>query len=451
MPAIEDLSSFDRDVACGATALSEWRADIAREPDEYGDSDPLAIVRHVAGRSAWEALIALAPSAHESPLRAALLPWVYALTQARIARGDDVALARAEAQAHASVQGVRLQQVNWREAWRGIAASAAPALARRWLDAAAELAPKLADIARSRAARRVEVARRLGLEHVWEPLVAVAPRVLATLAVRFLDATEDLSRAILRGLDTDETGAAAVLHTCVGRDAAEGWPARLTARWVDETFPEGARTLRLKLPQLPIALGAASFARALCALGFQVRVSASPSSMPFALAREPAFTAAHRMGFVFGALAADPGWQLRALGIGRRTALAQARSLARTALIEARSQAVRLLLGDDAAFAPRDRFEELGTRLFGAPLDPRFRGAWPRARDDEPARFLALLEAETLLASLRERFDVDWFRNPRAWSAFSACGAGPVREPVDSNALGGKVDSLARAFESSLG
>ena len=451
MPAVEDLPSFDRDVARGATALAEWRADVAREPDEYGDSDPLAAVRHVAGRSAWEVLIALVPSAYESPLRAALLPWVYALMQARVARGDDVALARAEAEAHASMHSPRPQQVNWREAWRGVAGSAAPAVGRRWLEVAAESAPTLADVARRRAARRVEVAHRLGLEHVWEPLVAVPPGILAALALRFLDATEDLSRAVLRGLDGGGAGVAAVLHACVGRDAAEGWPARLTGRWLDETFPEGARTLRLKVPLLPLALGAASFARALFAFGFQVRVSASPSSMPFALAREPAFTAAHRMGFVFGALAADPGWQLSALGIGRRSALAQARVLARTALIEARLHAARLLLGDDAAFAPRDRFEELGARLFGVPLDSRFRGAWPRARDDEPARFLALLEAETLLTSLRERFDLDWFRNPRAWSNFRACGAGPVREPVDSNALGGKVDSLARAFESSLG
>ena len=451
MNAVEDLLSFDRDVAGGATALAQWCEDLAREPDEYGDTDPLAAVRHVAGKSAWDALIALKPSAHEAPLRAALLPWVYALTQGRIARQGDIALARAQIEAHGNLEGARPQRVNWREAWRGVAASGSPDLARRWLDAAAESAAKLAVLARSRAARRVEVARRLCLEHVWEPLVAVPGNVLAAHAVRFLDATEDLSRVVLRDVDGDGMGAPAVLCACVGREAPEGWPAHLTARWIDETFPEGARVLRLKLPPLPVALGAASFVRALCVFGFHVRVSASPSSMPFALAREPAFTAAHRTGFVFGSLAVDPAWHMRALGIGRRSALAQARILARTALIEARLHAVRILLGDDAAFAPRERFEELGTRLFGAPLDARFRGAWPRARDDEPARFLALLEAETMLASLRDRFDVDWFRNPRVWSHFRAYGAGPVREPVEIDALGGKVDSLARAFESSLG
>src|SRR5579863_2440498 len=121
MLVVEDLPAFDRDVARGATALAEWRADVAREPDEYGDFDPLATVRHVAGRPAWEALTALVPSAYESPLRAALLPWVYTLMQARVARGDDVALARAEAEANASVHGPRPHQVNWREAWRGVA------------------------------------------------------------------------------------------------------------------------------------------------------------------------------------------------------------------------------------------------------------------------------------------------------------------------------------------
>ncbi len=185
--------------------------------------------------------------------------------------------------------------------------------------------------------------------------------------------------------------------------------------------------------------------------GFALRIATASRSMPFAISHEPGFVAAHRLAFVFGSLVVDPDFYVRVLGDGRRTALAQARLLTATALMEARLHAARLLLSDDG-FPPRDLFEEMTTRLFGLPLDPRFRGAWPAARDDEPARWLALLEARDLRESLRQRFDVDWFRNPRAWSDLRAQGALPAREVVsESIASGADADALARAFERALG
>ncbi len=178
--------------------------------------------------------------------------------------------------------------------------------------------------------------------------------------------------------------------SAVGRRAPQGWPARITGRWIEETVSPGGRGARIDLPLLPEALGAASFARALCAFGFAVRASSasggsSAAMGPFSMMREPGFVAAHRLGFVFGALPADADWQARALGVGRRTALAQARVLARTALLEARMHAARLLLGDDAAPAPRDVFDELGAaplrRRARRPLSRRLaRGARRRAR-----------------------------------------------------------------------
>jgi hypothetical protein len=204
------------------------------------------------------------------------------------------------------------------------------------------------------------------------------------------------------------------------------------------------------VPPLPPALGASSFARALQAFGRAVRVAAAPAASPFALAHEPGSRAAHRLGFVFGALAADPGWHGRALGLGQRAALRQSRVLARTALLDARMHAARVLLGDDAAPAPRDRFEELGARLFGAQLDARLRGAWPGAADDQGARFVALLESLAVGESLRNRFDADWYRNPRAWELLHAGAESPARAPVDAGALAPHAEALARAFEGAL-
>jgi hypothetical protein len=248
-----------------------------------------------------------------------------------------------------------------------------------------------------------------------------------------------------------EIGAAAVFAAAVAREAGDGWPARITPRWLGEVLPAPTGGLRIDLPALPAPAGASTFARALYAFGFALRQAWVPRAMPFALGHEPGSRAAHGFGFVLGALVADAYWQARALGVVRRTALAQSRTLARVILLEARTQAVRVLLGDDADPAPRDLFEELGPRLLGARLDPRLRGAWPSAREDEPSRFVALVESLTVADGLRERFDVDWFRNPRAWAHLRAAAASPEREPVDAEALSAGVDALARAFEGALG
>jgi hypothetical protein len=447
---IEDLLGLDRDVARAAAALVQWRSALAADPERHAGDDPLQDVRRVAGKSLWDALGEVPAGGAEAPLRLALRRWVLWLVQARIGLVDDVAWARAAADPLGEYAGERPRRVTWREAWRGVVLATTPAGARLWLRAAADPAPHLGEAARARAARRVEVARRMGLDHPWDFEAQAAPNALRAAAARLLDATEDLSRAVWKEALGREFDAAAVLHAAVSREAGEGWPARVSVRWLEETFGVGARGLPIDLPVLPQAAGASSFARALAAFGFAVRVAVAPTSMPFTLAREPASVEAHRMGFVFGALAADPVFYTRALGIGRRAASAQARILARAALLEARLSAARLLLGDDAVFAPRDVYDEMGPRLFGSPLDGRLRGAWPAARDDEPERLIALIQARAFREAMRDRFDADWFVNPRAWNHIRGQGTAPARERIAQDVLETSADALARAFEEAL-
>jgi hypothetical protein len=94
--------------------------------------------------------------------------------------------------------------------------------------------------------------------------------------------------------------------------------------------------------------------------------------------------------------------------------------------------------------------EELTARLFGVGADPGLRGAWPAARDDEPARFVGLLLAPAARERLRASFDADWFRNPRAWVHLRTQGSEPAWEPVEDATLTGSVPALARAFEEAL-
>ncbi len=446
---VHDLLALDREVARGVTMLAQWRAALVLEPASCADEEPLQAVRRVTGKSTWDALGSLDVPEASRPLVEALRRWVYFLLQARVGRVEEAAWALAAADPVATLQGDNPLRVSWRDAWRGVAGATTPSAARPWLDAAAEIAPGLSAIAARRAARRVEVARRMGLDGPAAPLVGAAPADLRAAAAGFLAKTDELWAATLGELPGAQEGAAAVIPAVVARDAGDGWPARLTARWLRDVLGAAFVGPPVEIPALPKVLGAASFARALQAFAFAVRSTPPSASAPFALVREPAFVAAHRLSFVVGSLPADAVFQTRVLGVGRRTASAQARVLARSALFEARLLAIRWLLGDDAAPAPRDLFDELTARTFGRSLDPRLRGAWPAARDDEVARWLALLEAPALRDGLRDRFDVDWFRNPRAWQELRAVSF--AREPVREDAVRDGAGALAHAFEEALG
>jgi hypothetical protein len=192
-------------------------------------------------------------------------------------------------------------------------------------------------------------------------------------------------------------------------------------------------------------LGASTFARACGAFGAAFRASSGSPSLPFALARDPWFVPAHRFGAVFGALPASRAFQRRALGNVARIAEGQARVVARSLLLAARLDAVRLL-----APIARDRFEELTARVFGAPLPSPLAGAWPRRRDDESARFVGLVTAVDLHRELVDRFDDDWFANPRAVLHLRAVGSGPAFEALPED-LAPAVGRLARAFEEAIG
>jgi hypothetical protein len=442
-----DLARLDRDVARAAAAVDRWRRGLARDPESAAEVDPLAGLRHVAVRPTWTALAPGPAPAVDAPLREGLRRWVHALLQARVGHADEVALARARTEATGRFEGDPPRRVSWRQAWREVLSARSAREARLGLRAAAEIGPVLARAMRARAERQLEVARRLGLDHPWQAVTPVARGPLRDAAARVLDGTEDLWRAVRR--EVAEPDAAAVLHAAAARDASEGWPARLAPRWLEETFP-AARGLPLDLPELPAAIGAASYARALQAFGFAVREATARAAGPFAVTHEPGSAAAHRIGFVFGALAADREFHARALGLPRRAAERQARTLAWTALLEARTLAVRLLAGAAEGGGGASLHEELAARLFGAEADPGLRGAWPSPRDDEPARFVALLQAPAARDGLRASFDVDWFRNPRAWDQLRAQGATPAWDPVEDVSLAAAVPGLARAFEESL-
>ena len=451
---LHDLLTFDRDISRAHDALLRWRAALARDPEKNADNDPFAPFRHTAGQKAYDAL---REQSIDEPLKSALLAWVHTLTDARVVADLDVEWAR-EGHAAAARLGVGTpRMVSYVDAWRGVVTSIPRPEALAWLDAAAARGGEMSSIARQRSERRMEVARRLDLTHPSADQLAVPAASLEATAENILRETDDMWRALDRearakaGLAALPPSPVDAVSIAVAREAPEGWPAQLTARWLAELFAPAARGLRIDLPLLPPAVGASSFARALGAFGYALRVAGRSRSMPFVLACAPSFVDAHRYALAFAHLAWSPTFQRRALGVSSRVANAQARTLAQSALFDARISAARYLLGDPARPPAADRFEEITFRAFGSPLPPDLRGAWPPPRDDEPARFLARATALAFERDLVERFDVDWFMNPHATDFLRGRASGPAWEdpapPLDTKA---SARALGQAFESVL-
>ena len=444
--ALHDLRDVSRDVARVVDRWVRWRAALAHAPESAADEDPFSSARYVSGKATYDALAARATSTSELPLRDGLRRWVYALMQARITRDLDVERARATVAANGRFEGKAPRLVSFRESIRGLVEARSEEEASLWLRAAEAAAPKLASIGRERARRIVEVSHRAGRDESLDVAIDVQHAAMRSAARALLAQTDDIASSSRRG------SPCTTILDAVARDAPDGWPARLTGNWLEELFGGLATGLTVRLPKLPHVLGASSFARALYAFGHSLRVAANERGVPFAVAHEAQFIAAHQHGYVIAALTADAEFQRVALHTARHVAMAQARVLARTALLEVRLQAARWLLADARDYASKGAFEELSARIFGQPLAEALAGAWPSPRDDESARLVGLLTSAPFARELVERFDVDWYRNPRAavelrLRAAMTTGAAPA----SAEELLAGAAALARAFEDALG
>jgi hypothetical protein len=199
---------------------------------------------------------------------------------------------------------------------------------------------------------------------------------------------------------------------------------------------------------MPTALGGASFLRAAFVWGHSLRLAGTAKSLPFVLARDPYPRDAFRFGAVLALAVADPLFQKKKLGLGARAAEPQARALRETLLFEARMHAMRFLLAVPVEI-DAGVFEELTARVFGAPLPRALRHAWPEPRICELARLDAVLLAHEFARDLVERFDEDWFANPKTGAHLAGIAAGPVftDHPLDEKT----PEIVGRAFERALG
>lgn len=402
------LPILEREVA--KAAAESARAKEALSRGEPIPASPLARLRRASSRETWLEL-----GESKDPLAAALRPWVAELTLDRVLWADEARLAAAwhAPTIHVEEPGVTAFAGSPRDLLRRVLADAEPRRRRVYADALARGASAAADAALILAERRKEAVRLLGadMDAIEIPIperasmIAIAERVLADTTSFAGGTRESWSDAIA---------------FAIGRSASDGWPARLGPRWLFDLFHEGPLTegLRLDLPPLPAALGAASFARALAAFGAALAEEDGPRGAPLGLVRSPFDLRRARRAALFGSLAADPIFGWRALGLGRDRARDQARAIARSLLVSLRLDAARVILRGAMVLPDRAaRFEERTFDAIGAPIPPALGGLVPRVGPGDPTRLAGALIALRDRRDLVDRFDEDWWKSPHATRA----------------------------------
>jgi hypothetical protein len=317
-----------------------------------------------------------------------------------------------------------------------------PSRRERFAAALPELAAEPGELAVRLLLRRVEREEAAFLAVDGEPELA------ARLARRLLAGSDDLARVRPCG------SLAHALRATLAADG-EGWPARISPRWIASVFGDTriGRGLTLREPALPPPLGAMSFARALGVFGAMLQEASRPRTLPFSL-HLPVKSSRRRTRFaLFASIITEPAFLTAVLGLGRDRALAERRGLAHALLTGLRIDCARVLVAD--AFlrgeaAGREAHAELGERVHGEPPPPEACGAIPELWPADAAGLVGVVRAAAEREALVERFDEDWFRNPRAIDSLRAADE-QAAPSTTSAGLEAAADRLVAILEAAVG
>jgi hypothetical protein len=399
-----ELPRLDALVKQAAVSWARWQDLVRADLQAAKRTDPFASTRTVTGQSLLLELGAHKPSPGEAGLLEGLARWSYALMQARLSI-PFVIEARILDETPSLVPAFAASLAS-RPLWRGALLEPA-ARANEYVKALSERSRALIGVEHHACEMSTEVARRLGYASPAAPLMIAGET--PDFARTFVTCTLDLAKDIVRAEPSVATCAPPLSYARreLGVEASAGWPARLSGRWLEEVFAGlGGVARRMPAPDLGAVWGAMSFARALATLGLALRSHhVLLSRLPFAERAHPRNIEGQTLATAFAFLLLSPAFHHRALGLGRDAARDQARQCAGSLLLASRralaSGAVRARewATDDAAYAT----------YCGADPSPLMRALLCRA-----PRVEATAEAISFTQLMVNRFDEDWFRNPRA-------------------------------------
>lgn len=260
--------------------------------------------------------------------------------------------------------------------------------------------------------RREEVAERAkfgDLAAFWNPLTEGAQPVdLAELVLR---QTKDAAESQW------DAGFAAFVQAAQARDAPEGWPARLAPDSLREMFGDSVlfRGVSVKLGALPLRVDPMSFVRAAALLGTSLSHSLSARDLPFVIAHDPHDLPGRRFGELFALWAMSAPFLRRRLKLSPSQAEESQRWLKRAQICHLRLLAMKVLVREAARTQLlTEKWGALSFGFFREELPPPAALARFEVPDDSAARLVAHLAATNMAYQLMDRYDEDWYENPRA-------------------------------------
>ena len=239
----------------------------------------------------------------------------------------------------------------------------------------------------------------------------------------------------------------------LARRASDGWPSHLNWRTVAALLgaEQWVGSVQVRLPAPPAVYGAASWLRAFRVFGESWADASLVRAKPFIGWRDPRQLAERTRGWLLVLLALNPEFMRRRQGLSRDRAREQRRILATSVLLALRWAALRVLL---RAARPRSQsfsqeYAVLSERALGFPLPNDLSVVLPRMWTDGASRFLAPFLAIGRDSELTERFDLDWFWNPRCASELREVFPGENTAGYDAEP-GSRSTSMLQMLEGAL-
>jgi hypothetical protein len=261
--------------------------------------------------------------------------------------------------------------------------------------------------------RRIERDERVAPSCRHLAVAELEPSAIEPFAGRVLSESDDLASSV-RADAWYQT-----LEVALARRAKQGWPVKPRQRWLLEVFAgtDIAGGMRVPRAKLPEGWGASSYARALGSLGMRLFEAGRPTALPFAMHQHPYGVRKQLRRALFASIAAETSFATRVLGLGKGPALDHRRELLRAMALSLRIDAWRVITAATARQglgAAREAYRATGERVLGSGLGAEFCGVLPTLRSGDGAALCAAVLAWARRRELIDRFDEDWFRNPRA-------------------------------------
>lgn len=399
-----------------AIAEAQRTARALREGNLVEADFPPAPLRWLTSRETIEAV----RERKGDPAAPALLDWLFVLTLLRV----DLDAAQLIAKDWTAPKRVRVRQPEAAEITLHAAVARLVTEGRKVREDAlvglVAAGPALGDPLVEAAGRAQEIARRAGFAHVDEVFSPLAEADRATLASELTSATNDLTRDLLAAGDS----LGGVLARMTAHDLAVPFPRTLSPAWLSSLFGKETGVFEvpgLSLGPLPAIIGPSSYARIFARLGASYADAATACEVLPPFGATPTELRRRTFGALFASLLGAPLFLRRVLGFSAREAHAARRAYALVFLAHARLAAAKILsrealLSGNGERARREAADHTAQALY-TEIPRGLALVLPRPRVTDPGSFVALLQGAALARTLHDRFDEDWFRNPRAFAS----------------------------------